>query len=287
MHGRGLWFLLAGLGAFVGRAQAQSVALPLWANTPGAVANDSARAQFEAATRQRGMGPLETVEVPDLQASRTATLLGEAMTAAHASNFVLAAAVFAETVNQALAAGGAGLSQKEFASLFFHQGMAIQLASGAIYAEPFAEITPPDAKTAYLRAAVLGATPTFREMAARPLVEASWRLASAIAAQRVRGSLTVRARPKAQVFIDNRPALTSPATVSSLLLGEHFVRVEEPGHGRRRSSCKDQRSWWRRPPRHSSLSPRRLRPRTPKRGVLRTRWLASCTWVTRLRLICA
>lgn len=230
MNVRGFWFLLLGMGAFVARAQAQPVTHPIWATTPDASANDAARAQFESAAKRRGLGPLEIVAMPSPQATRTAELLGEGMSALRASNFVLAAALLGQAATQALATGGAGLSPKDFASLFFHQAMAIQLASGATYSEPFTAITPPEAKTAYLRAAVLGAGQNLGETAGQPLVEASWRLAIATIAQRPSGTLTVRAHPGALVFFDGGAAQASPASSPALPHGEHFVRVEEAGH---------------------------------------------------------
>jgi len=234
MIGRGLLFLLCFLvlvtGAFVEPAQAQPTTHPIWATTPDASVNDAARAQFEAATKRRGLGPMETVAMTHAPASRAAELLAEGITALRASNFVMAAALLGEAATQSLDNGGAGLSTKDFASLFFHQAMAIQLASGATYSEPFTEITPPDAKTAYLRAAVLGASNTIDEASSQPVVAASWRLAVATVAQRPSGALTVRAHSGAMVSVDGRAALPSPATVSFLPQGEHFVRVEEVGH---------------------------------------------------------
>jgi len=230
MNRRGLCFLLAGMGAFVARAQAQSITHPIWATTPDAAANEPARAQFEAAAKRRGLGPLEIVAIPAAQATRTTGLFGEGMAALRASNFVLAAALLGEAATQALGNGGTGLSPKEFASLFFHQAMALQLASGTTYSEPFTAITPPDAKTAYLRAAIMGAGQSFDDAASQPLVEASWRLAVATVAQRPTGTLTVNAHPHALVSVDGGAAQTSPASIPSLRLGEHFVRVEEAGH---------------------------------------------------------
>ncbi|HEX7505708.1 MAG TPA: PEGA domain-containing protein [Polyangia bacterium] len=230
MHGRGFWFLLAGMGAFAARAQAQPITHPIWATTPDVSWNDAARAQFEAAVKKRGLGPLEIVAPTRPLATRTAELFGEGMIALHTSNFVLAAALLGEAATQALESGGEGLSSKDFASLFFHQAMALQLASGATYSEPFTAITPQEAKTAYLRAAVLGAGQSLDQAANQPLVEASWRLAVATVVQRQRGRLTVRAHSRASVSIDGGALQASPASFPALPYGEHFVRVEEAGH---------------------------------------------------------
>jgi hypothetical protein len=230
MHGRGFCFLLAGMGAFVSRAHSQPITHPIWATTPNAAVNDTARTQFEAAAKKRGLGPLESVAMPSAQTTRTTALFGEGMSALRAANAVLAAALLGQAATQALDNGGAGLSPKEFASLFFHQAMALQLASGATYSEPFTTIAPPEAKTAYLRAAVLDAGQTFDDVSSQPLVEASWRLALATIAQRPAGTLSVRAHPRALVSVDGGATHASPATFPSLRHGEHFVRVEEAGH---------------------------------------------------------
>ena len=229
MYGRGFCFLLLGMGAFVARAQAQPITHPIWATTPDAPADDAARAQFEAALKKRGLGPLEILATARPQATRTAELFGEGMTALRASNFVLAAALLGQAATQALESGGEGLSSKDLTSLFLHQATAIQLASGATYSEPFTTITPEEAKTAYLRAAVLAAGKSIDEPAAQPIVDASWRLAVATVGQRPRGALTVRARPNASVSVDGGPLQASPASIPALPYGEHFVRVEEAG----------------------------------------------------------
>jgi hypothetical protein len=230
MNGRGFCFLIVSMVAFAARAQAQPTTHPIWATMPEASANEAARAQFEVATKKRGLGPLEIVAVQSPQVTRTAELFGEGMTAVHASNFVLAAAMLGEAATQALGNGGAGLSSKDFASLFFYQGMAIQLASGATYSEPFTTITPQEAKTAYLRAAVLGAGQNPGDTGGQPLVEASWRLAIATIGQRQSGTLTVRAHPRALVSVDGEAPQPSSSRRPALRYGEHFVRVEEAGH---------------------------------------------------------
>jgi hypothetical protein len=226
----GFWFLLAFTGLFVARAQAQPISHPIWATTPYASANDAARTQFEGAVKKRGLGPLEIVAVQSPQATRTGEIFGEGMTALHASNFVLAAALLGEAATQALGNGGDGLSAKDLASLFFHQAVALQLASGTTYSEPFTSIAPQGAKIAYLRAAVLGSGQTFEEVDTQPLVEASWRLAIATVGQRARGALLVRAHPRALVSLDGGTPQAAPANCPALPYGEHFVRVEEAGH---------------------------------------------------------
>jgi hypothetical protein len=228
MIGRRLCLLFA--TAVPVAANAQPITHPLWATTPDATWDAPARAQFEAALAKRGLGPPEVVHVERPRTAPAVDLLAQGMGALRASAYDKAAALLGEAAIQALATGGAGLGPGQPASLFFHQAMAIQLASGATYSEPFTDITPPAAKTAYLRAAVLGGGPSLDEAASQPLVEASWRMAKALAAARPRCALTVNAHPRAKVSIDGRAFQPSPASVSGLSSGEHFVLVEEPGH---------------------------------------------------------
>jgi len=230
MKARGFWFLLASMAAFVARAQAQPVTHPLWASTPNASWDAAARAQFEAAIARRGLGPLETVAPETPARARTSELVAEGMAALQASAYEKAATLLSDAAAQALATGGAGLSREQPASLFFHQAMALQLASGATYSEPFTTISPPAAKTAYLRAAVLGGGASLDAAASQPLVEASWRIAKALVAARRSCVLTINAHTRARVSVDGREFQSAPASASGLPSGEHFVTVEEPGH---------------------------------------------------------
>ena len=211
-------------------ALAQPITHPIWAKTPNAEWDEQGRAQFIAAIAKRGLPPAETIVIPAPPPPATTELLARGMTALRAAAYDQAVTRLGEAAKQALATGGAGLGPGQAASLFFHQGMAIQLASGTTYSEPFTDIAPPEAKEAYLRAAVLGGGPELDQAASSPLTEASWRMAKQLAAARPRTQLTVRAHPRATVSVDGHPPLPSPATVPALTTGEHFVLVEESGH---------------------------------------------------------
>lgn len=211
-------------------ALGQPVTHPLWATTPDTPVDAPARAQFEAALAKRGLGPLETIAMQTPRSQEAVNLLAQGMAALAASSFDKAVALLGRAASQALATGGAGLASGQAASLFFHQAMAIQLASGATYSEPFKVITPPEAKTAYLRAATLGGGASLDEAASQPLIEASWRMAKDLVASRPRTTLTVHAHARAKVSVDGRAFQASPASVAELPAGEHFVLVEEPGH---------------------------------------------------------
>jgi len=211
-------------------ADAQPTTHPIWASTPDASWDSTARGQFAAALAKRGLGPLETVLIEAPRSTQTAALFAQGMAALRASTFDKAAELFSAAATQALNTGGAGLAPGQAASLFFHQAMAIQLADGTTYSEPFTEILPPAAKTAYLRAAVLGGGASLDEAAAQPLLEASWQMAKTLVASLPRCTLTVHAHARARISIDGGDFQPSPASVAGLPAGEHFVTVEEPGH---------------------------------------------------------
>jgi hypothetical protein len=211
-------------------AFAQPITHAIWAVTPDAEWDQPARAQFTAALAKRGVDAPETVVLPSPPATPAAELLAQGLAAMGAAAFDKAAKLLGDAAAQALATGGAGLGPGQPASLFFHQAVALQLASGTTYSEPFTAITPPEAKTAYLRAAVLGGGAALDLAAAQPLVEASWRMAKALVASRPQVSLTVNAHARAKIAIDGKDGQPSPASATGLPAGEHFVLVEEPGH---------------------------------------------------------
>jgi hypothetical protein len=220
-------FVVAAASAVAARAQAQPITYPLWAATPSAPSEESARAQFDAAVRKRGLGAPEIVTLATPQAGKIADLLEQGTAALHASNFVLASAIFGEAAGQATATGGEGLTPKQLASVFFDQAVALQAASGATLTEPMTNISPDEAKAAYLRAALLDTKLAVDDVS--PLAKASWRLAVAAVSQLPTAVLTVRAHPRAMISVDATAAQPSPAS-QAVPYGEHLIRVTEPGH---------------------------------------------------------
>ena len=221
--------IVAALSAVAARAQAQPITHPLWAATPSASSDELARAQFDAAVRKRGLGAPEVVAPSQPQPGKITDLLEQGTVALHASNFVLASAIFGEAAGQATATGGEGLTPKELASVFFYQAVALQASSGASLTEPMTNISPDEAKAAYLRAALLDTKLTFNDVDVSPLAKASWRLAVIAVGQLPKALLTVRAHPRATISVDANVAQTSPA-IQSVPYGEHLIRVTEPGH---------------------------------------------------------
>lgn len=226
----GRFVCLVSTVAVTATAYAQPVTHPVWAGMPDAPWDAAARAQFAAAVAKRGLGVPEVVALPAPPPEPAAELLAQGMTALAASAYEKAAALLDRAAKAALDSGGAGLGPGEAARIFFHQAVALQLAAGTTYSEPFTEITPAAAKTAYLRAAILGGSQALDQEASHPVVEASWRLARAIAAALPRTTLTVKAHARATVSVDGYARQSSPASFANLPVGEHFVLVEEPGH---------------------------------------------------------
>ena len=219
--------VVAAVGAVAARAQAQPITSPLWAATPAAPAEESARAQFEAAVRKRGLGAPEIVQLAAPQPGKVADLLEQGTAALHASNFVLASATLSEAASQATATGGEGLIPKQLASIFFYQAVALQAANGGTLAEPLTNISPDDAKAAYLRAALVDTKLAVEDVS--PLAKASWRLAVAAVGQLPTAVLTVHAHPRARISVDAKVEQPTPAT-QAVPYGEHLIRVTEPGH---------------------------------------------------------
>jgi hypothetical protein len=220
-------FVVVATGAIAARAQAQPTTHPLWAATPSAPWEESARAQFEAAVRKRGLGAPEVVPLATPQPGKVVDLLEQGTAALHASNFVLASAILGEAASQATTTGGEGLTPKQLASVFFSQAVALQAASGATLTEPMTNINPDEAKAAYWRAALVDSKLGVEDVS--PLAKASWRLAVAAVGQLPKAMLTVHAHPRAMVSVDARPEQPSSAT-ESVPYGEHLIRVTEPGH---------------------------------------------------------
>jgi hypothetical protein len=220
-------FVVAAASAVAARAQAQNTTHPLWAATASAPSDESARAQFDAAVRKRGLGAPEIVTLAPPQPGKIADLFEQGTAALHASNVVLASAILGEAAGQATATGGEGLTPRALANVFFYQAVALQAASGATLTEAMTNISPDEAKAAYLRAALLDTQLAVEDVS--PLAKASWRLAVAAVGQLPTGELTVRAHPRAMISVDAKAAQPSPAN-QSVPYGEHLIRVTEPGH---------------------------------------------------------
>jgi hypothetical protein len=133
-------------------------------------------------------------------------------------------------VAEVMKSGGAGLSAASLSELFLQQAIAAQKANWLDLDGPVTELTPPKAREAYLRAAVLAPARVLERRRYPPLAIASYQLATAEVKQRPRGQLTVQARPGAAINLDAGADQPTPATARDLPYGEHFVRVEEVGH---------------------------------------------------------
>jgi hypothetical protein len=202
---------------------------PLWASTPDAPWDSEARVRFQINLRKMNLGVMETVDVALPPAPRAAALLQEGQSAVEKQQFDKAREVLDAVVAEVIATGAAGLAHDQLADLFLYQGMAIQKADWKDLPEPPAEIVPPEARQAYLRAAVFAPDRVLVPRRFPPLAIASWQKAIAEVNGRPRGTLIVRAPARAQVFLDGGAAQDAPAILKDVPMGEHFIRVEEVG----------------------------------------------------------
>lgn len=202
---------------------------PLWASTPDAPWDNEARVRFQINLRKMNLGIMETVDVARPPAPRAATLLQEGQAAVEKQQFDKAREVLDAAVAEAIGTGGAGLTREQLADLFLNQGMAIQKADWKDLPAPPTEIAPTEAHQAYLRAAVFAPDRVLVPRRFPPLAVVSWQKAIAEINARPRGTLTVLAPARAQIFLDGGAAQTAPASLKDVPFGEHFVRVEEVG----------------------------------------------------------
>ncbi len=196
---------------------------------PDAPWDAEAGARFQTNLRKLNLGPAETVDLPRPPAPRAPALLREGQAALEKVQFDKAREVLDAAVAEAIATGAAGLNVEQLADLFLFQGMAIQHADWKDLPAPLTQITPPEARQAYVRAAVFASDRVLSPRRFPPLAIASWRLATTEVSSRPRGTLTVRAPDRAQIFLDGGAAQTSPASLKDVPYGEYFVRVEEVG----------------------------------------------------------
>jgi hypothetical protein len=194
---------------------------------------ETARAHplFSAAGARRQLGPVEVMDIPGPPAPRAKALLETGRAAVEAKKWVEAEAALAAAANEVMVTGGASLDAAGLADLFLYLAMALQKADWKDPPSPFTEITPPAAKEAYLRAAVLNET---RELLPRqfpPIVVASYKLALAEVQKRGKGNLVVRVAntDSALVSIDGGEGKSGLLPHLDLRQGDHFVRVEDPG----------------------------------------------------------
>jgi hypothetical protein len=202
---------------------------PLWASTPDAPWDSEARVRFQINLRKMNLGIMETVDVARPPAPRAAALLQEGQAAVEKQQFEKAREVLDAAVAEAISTGAAGLSREQLADLFLYQGMAIQKADWKDLPAPPTEIAPPEARQAYLRAAVFAPDRVLVPRRFPPLAIASWQKAIAEVNSRPRATLIVRAPERAQIFLDGGAAQSGPASLKDVPMGEHFVRVEEVG----------------------------------------------------------
>jgi hypothetical protein len=202
---------------------------PIFAALPDLPQGDEAHRRFAAAAARHRLGPVEVMDVAGPPAARARDLLRAGRAAVEQKQFADAEKALDLAVVEVNASGAAGLTPEELVDLFIHQGMAAQRADWKDLPAPLKEITPPKAKQAYLRAAVLDRTRALLPRQFPPLAIESWRLAVAEVSARPRGSLLVRAPSSALIAVDAGPLKPGLLPAADLVYGDHWVRVEDPG----------------------------------------------------------
>jgi hypothetical protein len=202
---------------------------PIFAAVPDAPRADEAHKAFAAAVGRYRLGPVEVMDAPGRPAPRAPELLRAGKSAVEAKRFDEAAAALDAAVAEVNATGAAGLDTAALADLFLHQAMAAQQADWKDPPAPLTDIAPPKAKEAYLRAAVLAPDRVLFPRQFPPIVQESWRLATAEVKRRPRGTLVVRAPSSALIAVDGGPLKPGLLPAADLRYGEHWIRVEDPG----------------------------------------------------------
>jgi hypothetical protein len=220
--------------AFVQTAAAAETAPPVTTVHPIFAAadvpqTDTAHQQFSAATARRQMGPVEVMDIPGPPEPKAKTLLATGRAAVETKKFAEAEAALSAAANEVAVTGAQGLTSAELADLFLYLGMALQKADWKDPPTPYEEITPPAAKEAYLRAAVLAPERTLLPRQFPPLAIVSWKLATATVAKRGKANLALRVPSTALVSVDAGELKSGMLPTLELIQGEHWVRVEDPG----------------------------------------------------------
>lgn len=222
---------LACAGARTAQAQVAAsppVAHPIYVSVEDAAADVAAKMAFAAAATKLGLGPVQTVDLPN-EATPTA---GKSLEAAIARFKDLAfdevRTLLLPALEEATATGASGLAQESLCNLHLYLAMAFDRADWHDLAEGGPAAPSPEAWKQYLQAAALCPQ---RQLYARtfpPLAVARHAAAVAENKRRGEGTLVVNAASDAMIGVDARPAVGSTVSLT-LHFGEHYIRVERPG----------------------------------------------------------
>jgi hypothetical protein len=185
--------------------------------------------QFSGAVARRNLGPVEVMDIPGPPPPKAKDLLTTGREAVEQKKFPEAEAALKTAITEVTKSGGAGLTTAELGDLFLYYAMALQKADWKDPPTPFTEITPPEAKDAYLQAVTLIPDRSLLPRQFPGLAIASWKLALAESNKRGRANLVVRAPGTALVSIDAGPLKSGMLPALDLRQGQHFIRVEDPG----------------------------------------------------------
>ena len=179
-----------------------------------------ARAAFARATAAAGLPAPELVAIAAGPTPRAREQLQAAERALAELRFDDAQNALSAAIAEVAITGGAGLNAGELDDLFLLRGVAALRAGEPGRARAWDDL---------LHAALLAPERVLDAGRFAPTVTETWRRAAAEAQRRPRGVLVVRAGAGAQIAVDDRPAVASPAAMAGIAYGEHYIRVEEAG----------------------------------------------------------
>jgi hypothetical protein len=206
--------------AWSGAALARPSVQPLFVRTPGAAGEPAARAALERETRRLGWKALMVVEVAAPPPPRAPAALRVGLAAVGELRFADALAQLDRAAEDAVVTGAAGLSTVELADIYLFRGIVRR------------KLRPSEAAPAwddFVHAAAFNPGRVLDPGQVPPAAIETWNRAAAEVQRRPHGTLIVRAPPEAEISVDGRPPIRSPALIPGLAHGEHLVRVEEAG----------------------------------------------------------
>ena len=212
--------LLAALVACPGAAWAAGGVQPIFVRTPHAPGDPAAQAAFERQVRRPGWRAPVSLEVATPAPPRAPEALRDALTALGQLRFAEALGHLDRAAEDAVLTGAAGLSTAELADIYLYRGMVRR------------KLRPAEAAPAwddFVHAAALSPGRVLDPGRVPPAAIETWTRAAAEVHRRPQGTLIVRAPAEAEIAVDGRAPVRSPALVPGLAQGEHLIRVEETG----------------------------------------------------------
>jgi hypothetical protein len=193
-----------------------------------AAADLGAKMAFAAAATKLGLGPVQTVDLPNDPVPTAGKILAAAIERFKDLAFDEARTLLLPALEEATTTGAHGLAQEGLCDLHLYLAMALDRADWHDLPEGGPAAPSPFAWKEYLQAAAICPR---RQLYARtfpPLAVVRHLAAVAENKQRGEGNLVVNAASDAMISVDARPAAAGTVSLT-LPFGEHYIRVERPG----------------------------------------------------------